>query len=854
MGSSTKALDTLLFNVEKPGRYLGAEVNARRKDFGAARARVALAFPDVYEVGMSHLGLRLLYHLLNDIDGVVADRVYAPWYDFEEVLRSSGELLRAVESRRPLKDFDFVGFSLQYELSYTNILTILELGGIPLKARERGEDAPWIMAGGPCAYNPEPLADFLDFVVLGEAEQVLPELLDVFFEWRAARGGRREFLEAIRRIAGVYVPSFFSVTYEGANRPIRSIEPVFSDYRSIEKRVVADLDQESSPPLPPLVPVLDIIHNRLSLEIARGCTRGCRFCQAGFIYRPVRERHPRAVFENAEKAIAASGFEEISLLSFSTGDYCQLQPLLAGLMDRFEPERIAVSFPSMRVGTLTPELMKLVRRVRKTGFTLAPEAGSERLRRVINKGILDQDLLDTADNAFQLGWRVIKLYFMIGLPTESDEDLQALVDLSLGVWKRAKPFRASINVSVSTFVPKPFTPFQWMAQIPQEVMEERLRSLKDRLQRPALNLKWNHPQLSRMEAVFARGDRRLGAVLERAWRLGARFDGWTERFRGDLWEQAFKDEGLDPSFYAGRERPLEEVLPWDHLSPRVEKAYLRAELERALVGEYTPDCRWASCSACGACDHQTVRPRVHAEADWHVVPAAGGRDFRAVSVGKEVLYWVRYSKTGSMRFLGQLDVAQVLARALRRAEIPIAYSSGFHPHPKISFVEALPLGYESLWEEAHLSLTADIEVEALRRSLNAQLPEGLETLDAVRVVRRAAPAEGRVMVYRISELTAGRLSELLKVWRLRLDEPLRKKTKKGFAESPLRAVLLDLRSLGDGLLEMSVFEENNKRFRPSAILQHLLGESFDWMSECRICKVGAHTMPPVHGRTAAVRS
>ncbi|MHC1744098.1 MAG: TIGR03960 family B12-binding radical SAM protein [Syntrophobacteraceae bacterium] len=847
-------MDNFLFNVEKPGRYLGAEVNARRKDFDSARARVALAFPDVYEVGMSHLGLRLLYQLLNDLDGVVADRVYAPWYDFEENLRSSGEPLRTVESRRPLKEFDFVGFSLQYELSYTNILTILDLGGIPLKGRDRGEGTPWVMAGGPCAYNPEPLADFLDFVVLGEAEQVLPELLGVFFEWRSARGGRREFLEAIRHIPGVYVPSFFSVTYEGANLPIRSIEPVFADYRSVEKRVIADLDQESPHPVPPLVPVLDIIHNRLSLEIARGCTRGCRFCQAGFIYRPVRERHPQKVYESAEKAIAASGFEEISLLSFSTGDYCQLQPLLAGLMDRFEPERIAVSFPSMRVGTLTPELMKLVRRVRKTGFTLAPEAGSERLRRVINKGILDKDLLETADNAFQLGWRVIKLYFMIGLPTENGEDLQALIDLSLGVWKRARPFRASINVSVSTFVPKPFTPFQWMGQIPQSVMEERLRSLKDRLQRPALNLKWNQPQLSRMEAVFARGDRRLGPVLERAWRLGARFDGWTERFRSDLWEQAFGEEGVEPSFYADRERPLEEILPWDHLSPRVEKEYLQTELKRAYVGEYTPDCRWASCSACGACDHKTIRPLVHAETDWRAAPVEGGKDLRAARGGKEFLYWVRYGKTGNMRFLGQLDVAQVLARALRRAGAPIAFSSGFHPHPKISFVEALPLGYESLWEEAYVSLTADIGAETLGRSLNGELPEGLAILDVAAVVRREAPAQARLLVYRVGELSAGRLTELLGMWKQRLDEPLRKKTKKGFAESPLGDVLLDLRSAGDGLLEMDLLEENNKRFRPSAILQHLLGESFDWVSECRICKVGAHTMPPVRGRTAAVRS
>lgn len=849
---ASSSLDKLLNDIDKPGRYLGAELNARRKDFGAARARVALAFPDVYELGMSHLGLKLLYQVLNDLEGVVADRVYAPWLDFEARLKASGELLCAVESRRPLREFDFVGFSLQYELSYTNILTMLELGGVPLESRERGERDPWVMAGGPCAYNPEPLADFLDFVVLGEAEQVLPELLEVFAKWRGAGGERREFLEEIRHIPGVYVPSFFTVRHGGPNQPIDAIEAVFPDYRTVIKRVIADLDQDSPPPVPPLVPLLDIIHNRLALEIARGCTRGCRFCQAGFIYRPVRERHPGRVLDCAEKAIAGSGFEEISLLSFSTGDYCQIQPLLSGLMERFEPERIAVSFPSMRVGTLTQELMELVRRVRKTGFTLAPEAGSERLRSVINKGILDQHLLETADHAFRLGWRVLKLYFMIGLPTESEEDLSALVDLSLGVWRRAKPSRASVNVSISTFVPKPFTPFQWMGQIPVSVMEERLRMLKDRLQRPALNLKWNQPQVSRLEAVFARGDRRLGPVLKRAWDLGARFDGWTERFRADLWEQAFRDAGVDPGFYAERERPLDEVLPWDHLSARVEKGYLRGELERALRGEYTPDCRGGSCTACGACDPETIRPRLHDGKPWR--PAAlQGRDCVPGDSGRELVYWVRYGKVGDMRYLGQLDVAQVLARALRRARVPIAFSTGFHPHPKISFVEALPLGFESLWEEVHLSLSEPMEAEDLKRALNDQLPEGLSIQDVVRVSRRKAPGGGRVIVYRISQLRREHEQAILDSWSRRLDEPIRKKTKKGWAESSLGEVLLELRSVGEGVLEMDLLEENNKRFRPPAILQHLLGESFDWISECRVCKVAAHAVMPVQGRAASTR-
>ena len=470
-------MESFLLGVEKPGRYIGNEINAYRKDFEQARVRFALAFPDVYEVGLSHLGLRLLYHALNRMDGVLADRVYAPWFDYESKLREQREPLRGIESHVPLHRFDFVGFSLQYELSFSNILTILDLGGIPFQAKERGPEHPWIIGGGPCVFNPEPLAEFFDFLVIGEAELVLPEIIGVFEQWKESGAARSDFLARVRRIEGVYVPSFFDVSYH-SDGLISEVRPRFADYTQVRKRLVLDLDKDAPIPETPLVPLIDIVHNRLSIEIARGCTRGCRFCQAGFIYRPVRERHPQVLLDRAQAALASSGFEELSLLSLSTGDYCHIQALLAALMERFGPEKVAVSFPSMRVGTLTPEIMELVKRVRKTGFTLAPEAGSERLRRVINKGILDEDLLTTTENAFKFGWRILKLYFMTGFPTETESDLDALVNLCLKVWKLAKPSRASVNISISTLVPKAQTPFQWVAQLPAPVVEKRIEELK----------------------------------------------------------------------------------------------------------------------------------------------------------------------------------------------------------------------------------------------------------------------------------------------------------------------------------------------------------------------------------------
>lgn len=832
-------VEKILHGIEKPGRYLGSEINTYKKNFREAEVRFVLAFPDVYEVGLSHLGLRLLYHRLNAMEEVMADRVYAPWLDFEQKLRATGNPLCGIESGRPLNEFDFVGFSLQYELSYTNILTILDLGRIPLRAEDRKEGHhPWVIAGGPCAFNPEPLADFFDFLVLGEAEQVLVELVQSFKDWRASASypRRQEFLRAISKTPGIYVPSFFKVSYHASGR-IAANEPLYPDYTQVEKRLIMNLDEDSPIPNKPLVPLLDIVHNRLGVEIARGCTRSCRFCQAGFIYRPVRERQPTKVLAGMEQALRNSGFEELSLLSLSTGDYCQIQGLLGALVDRFADEKVAVSFPSMRVGTLTPELMKLVRQVRKTGFTLAPEAGSERLRRVINKEILDEDLLSAAETAFRLGWRVLKLYFMTGLPTETEEDVDALVNLCYRVWALAKPSKASINVSLSTFVPKPLTPFQWVSQIPRSVVEERLESLQKKFRRPGLRLKWHHPGHSLLEAVFARGDRRLGNVLLRAWQLGARFDGWTEILREDIWQSAFVENSLDPSFYAQREREHDEILPWDHLSGRVEKSFLVQEYEKALAEEFTQDCRWSGCVSCGVCDHKTIAPRLHQSGTLEVISARGGTEL-SDRVPEHHLYWVRYAKQDSIRFFGQLEVAQAFSRAVRRTGLQAAYSKGFHPHMKLSFGQALPLGLESLVEEAYLTLTEKRDCQEVMTLLNEHLPEGLRIKEVALVNRRLNVPESQRVNYRVSDLIPWGIHSIVQNWTKHLEEPLVKKTKRGEITAKLGEILLDVRQVNDSSLEMDLYEARQLCFRPVMILERLLGESIECLSGCRICKVG----------------
>jgi radical SAM family uncharacterized protein/radical SAM-linked protein len=829
--------DSHLNGVEKPGRYIGLEVNACRKSFESASVRFVLAFPDVYEIGFSHLGLQLLYHQLNAAEGVMADRVYAPWPDYEAKLRMEREPLRAIESERALSDFDFLGITLQYELSYSNILTILDLAPAPLYARERTAEHPFVIGGGPCAFNPEPVADFFDFFVLGEGEEVLPEIIEVYRDWKKSGSvERKAFLEVVRKVSGVYVPSFFEIGYSRSGE-ISAVVPRFSDYTEIKKRVVSDLDETCPIPEKPLVPIIDIVHNRLGVEIARGCTRGCRFCQAGFIYRPVRERRPLNVCEAAKKALASSGFEDMSLLSLSTGDYCGIQDLLGALVRELEPRKIAVSFPSMRVGTLTSGLMEHIRRVRKTGFTLAPEAGSERLRRVINKEICDDDLLDAAQSAFDLGWRVLKLYFMMGLPGETAEDRDAIVNLSLRVWEKAKRTKAAVNISIATFVPKAMTPFQWSPQMPEERIADCLEMFRQRLRKPGLRIKWGRPDGSVWEAVFARGGRELSRVIERAWRLGARFDGWSDRFNPALWDRAIAEMGLSTAFYTERSRERNEILPWDHLSDGVSRDYLWKEYEKAAREEFTADCRKGPCTLCGVCDHENLYPVVHSEPVLELRQEEPPETKPCAE--REFFYRVIYSKLGRARFFGQLETAAALERAIRRAGLPASFTKGHHPHPKMSFGEALPLGMETLVAEARIALSEDMDPNLVRERLDRHC-DGLVKISSVsRVDGKPASVGPCRAVYHVSGLNPFILRHLLDVWPKCGENALIKKTKKGEATARIGQVLLDMRKAGESSLEMDVCESPVLCFRPLAILQNLAGVRAGCLENCLICKIAS---------------
>ena len=588
-----------LARVGRPGRYTGHEWNAAVSAWSSASVKIALAFPDVYEIGMSNLGLQILYHLVNQREDALADRAFAPWVDLEAEMRAQRLPLCGLETGRPLAEFDLVGFSLQYELNYTNVLNMLDLAGLPPRARDRTDVHPLIIAGGSCALNPEVLADFVDLFALGDGEEALPELLDLYQQarWdrsRSGRQGRRAFLLEAARLPGLYVPELYRATYAEDGR-VRAVEPTLPEVPAcVSRRIVSHLPP---PPVRPIVPYLDVVHDRAAIEIQRGCTRGCRFCQAGMIYRPVRERPLEEVLSSVEKLLANTGYEELSLVSLSTSDYGEIEPLLRELAHR-HPD-LNVSLPSLRIDSFSVELAQAIQR-RKAGFTFAPEAGSQRLRDVINKGVSEDDLLAASEAAFGQGWNSIKLYFMIGLPTETRADVEGIADLAekvklLGRHRRGP--RARVSVSVATFIPKPHTPFQWVAQETEETLAPKQSLLRHRLKR--LDLSWNDAPTSRLEAVLSRGDRRLGQALHRAWELGCRFDAWHEQLRIDKWQQALAETGLDPAFYAHRERSLEETLPWDHLDVGVSKQFLRREYERALGGVVSADCRHGACLGCG---------------------------------------------------------------------------------------------------------------------------------------------------------------------------------------------------------------------------------------------------------------
>ena len=596
-------LQRILPTVQKPARYVGGEYGQIVKDKQQVRTRIAFCFPDTYEIGMSNVGMRILYGVMNDMEGVWCERVFAPWGDMEEAMRSAGIPLYALESQDPVSEFDMIAFTVGYEMSYTNLLNMLDLAGIPLYAKDRHGLKGIVFAGGVCAVNPEPLADFIDFFSVGEGEEMTPEIIKLYET--AVDGGwsKERFLLEVAKIDGVYVPSLYEHRYDAEGK-LCTITPVSGAPERVVKRIIKDLDQAYYP-TNTIVPSTEIVHDRTNLEVFRGCIRGCRFCQAGFCYRPVRPRNADTLFRQAVESLENSGNHEITLSSLSTSDYKQLEPLADRMIDYCEAHKINLSLPSLRADNFSRELMLKVQRLRKSSLTFAPEAGTQRLRDAINKNVTEEEILQTCANAFSGGWNNVKLYFMLGLPTETDEDVLGIADL---VWKIVKTWKEtatqkkrglSINLATAFFVPKPFTPFQWEAQITPEEYMRRVHLLQNAIHSKSVDYRYHGSDLSYLEAVLARGDRRLAPVLEYAVRHGARLDGWDEYFNFEIWQQAFDACGVDPAFYAQRAYEKDELLPWHSIDVGVSDAFLWREREQAYRSEITPDCR-TKCSGCGA--------------------------------------------------------------------------------------------------------------------------------------------------------------------------------------------------------------------------------------------------------------
>ncbi len=600
----SKELEQVLLQVQKPARYTGGELNSVVKDSAGVRIRFAFCFPDLYEVGMSHLGMKILYGLFNEQEDVWCERVFAPDTDMEALMRERGIPLFGLESRDPIRKFDFVGFTLQYELSYTGVLNMLDLAGIPLHASERGDDCPLVVGGGPCVCNPEPLADFFDLFTLGEGEEVNLELFDLYRRHKQKGFRRAEFLRQAARIEGVYVPSLYEVSYR-EDGTVASVTARDGAPQRVRKRILVDMDAAYYPEKV-VVPFIDIVHDRAMSEIFRGCIRGCRFCQAGFIYRPVREKSVDTIDRQSRALCESTGYEEFSLSSLSTSDYTGLSELLPRLLDWAEPEHTNISLPSLRVDGFSEELAARLNVLRRSGLTFAPEAGTQRLRDAINKNLSEEEILDTARKAFAGGWTTVKLYFMMGLPTETLEDVagiaalgQKIVDCYYTNPNKPKGKSVTVSISVSCFVPKPFTPFQWEPQDTAEQLKEKQAHLRASLTTRKISLSWHDADVSFLEGVLARGDRRLGPVIEGAWRRGCKLDSWSQYFSLAAWMEALEEAGLDPAFYANRRRSFEEVFPWDHLDYGVTKSFLMCENEKAYQSRTTPHCR-QQCSGCGA--------------------------------------------------------------------------------------------------------------------------------------------------------------------------------------------------------------------------------------------------------------
>jgi len=810
--------------LPRPSRYLGSEWGTTIKDPATVTVRCALAFPDMYEIGMSYLGQKILSQAINSHPQLWAERVYTPCEDTASIMREHDVLLATLESDTPLKDLDVIGFSLTHELCYTNILYMLDLAGIPFRTADRDNSHPLIVAGGGAAFNAEPMAPFFDAMVIGDGEEAMPEMLLCIEKAKKDNISRDELLKRLIAIPGIYIPSFFED--QGPGQPIK---PLVEGYETVEKAVVDDLNTTHFPK-GQTIP-FGAIHDRLTMEIARGCTRGCRFCQAGMIYRPVRERSLDTLDIILTEGLAETGYEETSLLSLSTGDFSGLDSLFTRSFDKCAAEQISISLPSLRVGSLSSPIMERISSIRRTGATLAPEAGSQRMRDVINKGIDEQDLVDHVKMLFDNGWQGVKLYFMIGLPTETDEDLDAIVDLCLKVRDSAGRHikRLQVSAAISPFIPKPQTPFQWEPQISYEEIYRRIGYLRDQFRRhKRISMRFHEPEMTSLEGVFSRGDRRLADVVEKAYEKGALFSSWKDHLKIEPYKEAVEEAGLSWDEYTGA-RDVDSALPWDHISCGLTKKFLLKEHERALSGTITEDCRYAACRNCGVCEFdghvstlkkqakvKDIQPKtIFTERDQEDEQPPFSVEKPDLTIkGSHFRLW--YEKNGPAAYLSQLELQTVFERAFRRAKLPLSFSAGFHPMPKLSFGKALPVGVSSTAEWINIYFREDFEPAEVVKRLIPTMPIGLAPLKADRLDMGKKQPQS---VEEVFELTLTKdADQHIAQWKnfMNMEEFLiEKRTKKGMKQMDVRPIVKEITETEEGLT--IVFDWRERYMSPLAL-------------------------------------